>query len=538
MSIYAQHVSTKSTPQTRPIPGKKQIPNSAGGFVFQLDPWKQLDRFLILGCAGGSYYAGEREMTVENAGVVTACAQLDPARTVSRIVAVSDGGLAPKNDPAVFALALCTTVSGAAPAAYAAVPRVCRIGTHLFQFAAACNAVRGWGRGLRRAVANWYTSRTDGDLAYQAVKYQQRNGWSHRDLLRLAHPKKNTPVLRWMTGADVAARDVLRRTSAGGVGRGYDATGELPALIRAFDSLKGCTDPKIAAAVIRTYNLPRECVPTELLKDAGVWDALLERMPLHAMVRNLGNMTKVGLLAPLSDAARRVQAALGDGEKIAKARLHPLSILTALRTYSAGHGLKGGGTWVPVQSVVDALDGAYYAAFDAVVPTGKRWLFGLDVSGSMGTPCAGTPLTCAEGAAALAMTAVRTEPYTFTGGFCNVFTPLQFGARSRLNEVLAETRKHNFGTTDCSQPMEYALTRKIQVDVFVVITDNETYAGARHPVQALQAYRNATGIAAKLIVIGMTATGFTIADPSDEGMLDVCGFSTDVPAVMSEFVRG
>lgn len=193
---------------------------------------------------------------------------------------------------------------------------------------------------------------------------------------------------------------------------------------------------------------------------------------------------------------------------------------------------------MPVQSVVDALDGAYYAAFDAVVPTGKRWLFGLDVSGSMGTPCAGTPLTCAEGAAALAMTAVRTEPYTFTGGFCNVFTPLQFGARSRLNEVLAETRKHNFGTTDCSQPMEYALTRKIQVDVFVVITDNETYAGARHPVQALQAYRNATGIAAKLIVIGMTATGFTIADPSDEGMLDVCGFSTDVPAVMSEFVRG
>ena len=26
------------------------------------------------------------------------------------------------------------------------------------------------------------------DVAYQAVKYRQREGWSHRDLMRLAHP--------------------------------------------------------------------------------------------------------------------------------------------------------------------------------------------------------------------------------------------------------------------------------------------------------------------------------------------------------------
>ncbi len=29
----------KATPQTAPIPGSNQIPNSAGGYAWQLDPW-------------------------------------------------------------------------------------------------------------------------------------------------------------------------------------------------------------------------------------------------------------------------------------------------------------------------------------------------------------------------------------------------------------------------------------------------------------------------------------------------------------------
>ncbi len=36
----------------------------------------------------------------------------------------------------------------------------------------------------------------------------------------------------------------------------------------------------------------------------------------------------------------------------------------------------------------------------------------------------------------------------------------------------------------------------------------------------------------------MTSNGFTLADPNDRGMLDVVGFDTSVPAVISDFVRG
>jgi 60 kDa SS-A/Ro ribonucleoprotein len=36
----------------------------------------------------------------------------------------------------------------------------------------------------------------------------------------------------------------------------------------------------------------------------------------------------------------------------------------------------------------------------------------------------------------------------------------------------------------------------------------------------------------------MTATGFSIADPSDPGMLDVVGFDAAAPQVMADFARG
>jgi 60 kDa SS-A/Ro ribonucleoprotein len=50
--------------------------------------------------------------------------------------------------------------------------------------------------------------------------------------------------------------------------------------------------------------------------------------------------------------------------------------------------------------------------------------------------------------------------------------------------------------------------------------------GQMHPSQALDRYRQKTGIPAKLIVVSMTANPFSIADPNDAGMMDVVGFDT------------
>jgi 60 kDa SS-A/Ro ribonucleoprotein len=86
--------------------------------------------------------------------------------------------------------------------------------------------------------------------------------------------------------------------------------------------------------------------------------------------------------------------------------------------------------------------------------------------------------------------------------------------------------------------MLYAIEREREVDVFVIYTDSETWAGDVHPVQALRQYRERSGIAARLVVVGMVSNGFSIADPNDSGMLDVVGFDTATPAVIADFATG
>jgi 60 kDa SS-A/Ro ribonucleoprotein len=86
--------------------------------------------------------------------------------------------------------------------------------------------------------------------------------------------------------------------------------------------------------------------------------------------------------------------------------------------------------------------------------------------------------------------------------------------------------------------MLYAAAREREVDTFVIYTDSETWAGDVQPDRALRDYRRASGIDARLVVVGMVSNGFSIADPADPGMLDVVGFDTATPQLISDFARG
>ena len=169
---------------------RPQVPNSAGGFAWadrRLGapaplPDPRLGGWLLLrGRADPDARERDRRVALRR--------ERRPARD-REIVAISRDGRAAKNDPAIFALAMAASATEDATrqAALAALPVVCRTGTHLFAFARYVEGFRGWGRSLRRGIATWYLDQPPEQLAYQAVKYRQRDGMTHRDLLRLAHP--------------------------------------------------------------------------------------------------------------------------------------------------------------------------------------------------------------------------------------------------------------------------------------------------------------------------------------------------------------
>ena len=256
----------------------------------------------------------------------------------------------------------------------------------------------------------------------------------------------------------------------------------------------------------------------------------------------------------MSAAARYIADRITDQDALTKARIHPMNVLLAQRTYSAGQSFRGSNTWSPVPRITDALDEAFYKAFGNVEPAGKRTMLALDVSGSMSFSAINDmPITPREASAALALVQMATEPDVMTVGFTGdrdpysgyrsqlgskAVTPLNISPRQRLDDVIDHVSGLPFGPTDCAAPMQYALANNIAVDTFVVYTDNETWAGHTHPHQALEEYRQKTGINAKLIVVGMTATDATIADPNDPGMLDIAGFDAGVPNLITEFSKG
>lgn len=532
------HTSTRETPQSQKIPGSDQEKNNAGGYSFVADQWTRLERFLIIGTEGGTYYVGERELTLDNAENLLECIKEDGPRVVETIVEISDAGRAIKNDVCLFALAVASAHGdeNTRRAAYDALPDVARIGTHLFQFAEYRSAFAGWSSGYRRAVSNWYNQKNPRYLAYQLLKYRQRYGWNHQDMLNLAHPEPAAPIYDQLFHYVIEGNTPVSW-----------ANGEAGEYVEAYLKMQdlGENDVSEAVRLIDEYRLTREMVPTELLKNTEVWEALFHDMPTNALIRNLANLTRRGVLTPLSSNAKNVVEQLTDPSILAKARVHPISVLNELKTYRDGVvpsgylRYSGGHTdYEPVPTVIDALDEAFYLAFDVVEPAGKRFLLGLDVSGSMSRQIPYfSNLTAAEATAAMAMVTTRTEPQTHAVAFSDRLKNFPITKRQRLDDVMRTAEGINFGRTDCAQPMLYALKNDMEVDAFVIYTDSETWVGHIHPMQALRKYREATGIPAKLVVVGATSNGFTIADPKDPGSLDVVGFDSSGPQLISEFIR-
>src|SRR5438046_3599588 len=559
---YAKILNRRNTPQSQPIPGSNQVRNSGGGYSWQVDDWTRLDRFLILGAEGGTYYITEHDLVKQNHDAIVRCIKADGIRAVNRIVEISDSGRAPKNDPAFFALARVATHGDkeARALAFKNLGKVCRIGTHLFHFAEYVNALRGWGRGLRNAVGHWYVSREADELAHQAVQSRQRAGWSHGDLLRLAHAKapsrEHEAVFRWMLNGteSLGEREVKRKVRGEDRVAKYGAVGELPKLIEAFERVKRTSNVVEVVKLIDEFDLPREAIPTQWLNEVAVWDALLVRMPMTAMIRNLGKMTSLGLIAPFSDAKRLIIRKLKDETALKRSRTHPLAVLVAQKIYAQGHGEKGALKWSPVAAIVDALDAAFYATFSNVEPCNKPVRLALDVRGSMaGSMIAGSCISAREASAAMALITAATEPeheiIAFAaptrGGYGGMhgggepgITRVNLSPRMSLAEVIKRIEAIPMGGTDCALPMLWAVRNTLKVSGFVTYTDSETWAGNIHPAQALRQYRTEFVGDAKAVVVGMTSNGFTLADPNDRGMLDVVGFDTSVPAVIADFVRG
>jgi 60 kDa SS-A/Ro ribonucleoprotein len=540
---YNKHVSLRNTPQTEPIIGKNMKPNNSGGFGFEITDEMVLDRFHILGTEGGTYYVGERKLTIDNVKRIIELIKNKGEYVVDRVVEISYQGRAPKNSPALFVLALCTSPTFAdvntRKKAFENMPKVARIPTHLFEFIGYMQSFRGWGRAAKNGIQNWYQSKSPEQLEFHMVKYRQRDGWTHNDVLRLAKPVPIDAEHDMLY--EFAKKDRIDRENNF-------------KLIEGYIKAKEATTEKEIVSIIRDYNIPMEAIPTQFKNSKEVWSTILPNLPITATIRNLRNMAIYGVLNPFSENSKMVASRISDRDIIRKGRVHPIQFLNAIMTYPVGEtrvfqggmlhykgNKKDNTSWVVDKDIVEALNVGFSHGFDNVEPSNKRILVALDISGSMGwQPCLGMrTVNPREASAALSLITVNTEPNHMIGVFTREFRQFT-GIKSGMdiNSAINAISGLNFGGTNITSPIEWLTKHNLEVDAIFCYTDNETYwYGSPHPCQALEKYRQRFGINTKFVTVSMCANRTTVADPNDPNMLDIVGFDTATPKIISEYLK-
>lgn len=512
----------------KPLSKPDMVRNTDGaGYVFKLDALKQLDRFLILGTESPTYYATSKKLTESNIKNITKLIQEDPQGCLERILEISVEGRAPKNDPAIFALSLFFKYASPEWKYKASMEanKVLRTFTHLATFMEYVTQFHGQGRSVRRLMSRWYTERAPEQVLYQYTKYSNRNGWAHKDIVHLAHVKPTTEQLQALFS------HMFGKTNDS------DLAEVFPQYQSDID-LRQISSVNEALTIIR--NNPRvqwEQIPTQFLKEGAVWEALLPNMGMTALIRSLGRMSAAGVFgSTLSASTKTAISRLTNKEELKKAMIHPIQALTAWSTYGKGYSVKGKTTWNTNSRILAALEETYLLSFSNAPKTGLNYYIGVDTSGSMtcGEVCGIPGMRPIDAAACIAHERVMVEDWVEVVGFSHTLTKLKLNKSDNLNTAIRKVANGQIGSTNPGLLIEDALKHRYPVDVFIMVTDNEVNHG-KHPFMLLKKFRQQVNPKAKLVVIGLTATGFTLADPSDGGMLDIVGFDSSAPSLIAEF---
>ncbi|XP_061167369.1 RNA-binding protein RO60-like [Saccostrea echinata] len=555
-----------------------QIKNKAGGYVYETDLKTQLARFLLLGSSKLFYQTESMDFTSQDFTCISILIHDGFGKKVVEFIKhFSEEGRAYRQESLLFALAVCCKSNDLETkrAGYNALQSVCRIPSHLFLFIDYCKEIseenhssKGWGRQHRKAVSNWYINFGMEEsklilLAQYLSKYKKRYGWTHRDIIRLAHPKvsETNPALKYLIMVAVKGKrfadssDFMKNERK----KPDFVTSFLAEIIKYFDKVenaKKSKDVNTIVELILRFKLVREHIPTCFLNEKEVWKALIKHMPMTAMMRNLGKMSSLNLFRTKRDSVNEISFEeqiitdkLKNRELICKARIHPYAYFVALSKYNQGLAMNVNLSWPVCPHIADALEEGFYISFINVTPTKKHFLLALDVTSDMHLTAKKCEvdthsLSALDAAIFMIVLTTRTESFSETILFSDdKYLPISVNSNDTFHDLKQNVCKKISGykssTSDVSLPFKYAIERRRLADVFVIFTNSDKSLGSVHPAQAVQFYRESSGKKdARLIVCEMGSSKHSVGDIEDRYTLTVSGFDSNVPKLINDFAQG
>jgi 60 kDa SS-A/Ro ribonucleoprotein len=198
------------------------------------------------------------------------------------------------------------------------------------------------GRAIHRAVGNFFRNKMN---EYWALKYasaSRSHGYDLGDLIITHHiaAKKDDPaqqaLFRYLVlrsaisqGTDQRKRDTAKKQMAEFI------TEKLHLLpqVEAYEKLKNASTEKEQIELIKLGRLPMEVITAEVTMTPALWEAVMEQMPVFALLRNIETLRRAGVL----DKNREyISKRLTDAVALEKAKIMPYNLLKAFDKIESG----------------------------------------------------------------------------------------------------------------------------------------------------------------------------------------------------------
>ncbi|KHN75211.1 60 kDa SS-A/Ro ribonucleo-like protein [Toxocara canis] len=511
-----------------------QVRNSAGGYVFKVDDLNRIRRFLILGTEGGTYYSSEQEITMDN--VKAMCEIIEKGKgplLLREIIQISLEGRAPKQDPTLFALALCARYrvrDTTRPDVHRQVMKKYKGKTLTDEDCK--KIVQEVERRTKEALEANARRQTSGSGFEQQAPPEAYDDYqkalqkmAFRAILKVC--RIPTHLFTFVAYCQKISAETGDKRNSKGWGRAMRA-----AITHWYFNQK----PERLAMLITKYQNRSGFRHRDLLR-------LCHIRPMMSFPSNHNywhhhkeyDFLLAYIVGDTEEGRKRVAEAAGDGIKKAKKEVAKKETDEERKKREEKERER-----MEKQMARMKLREANKKSFS----THKL----PDAPDAEGSP-----------AATLIWAFEEMKGITEPGKAADLIRGCGL-VREHVPSRLLDS-KVVWEALLIDMPMT-ALIRNLgklaSIDMITDKPENENvkqiwnvrkkirshYSLAKnglhvHPFQALQQYREQMKILdAKLIVMGMTATSFTIADPDDRGMLDICGFDSAVPELVKEFVLG
>lgn len=486
--------------------------NEAGGVAYALGPEAGLAQLAATGCLSHTFYA-TAEAQLDQA--LAFANQADPEFVARCAVYARREGYM-KDMPAL----LCAVLAARKETALLAriFPLVIDNAKMLRNFVQIIRSGRvgrkSLGSAPRNLVRSWFGSRTDDQVFRSNVGDKPSLG----DVVRLSHPKPDTDSRRALYGYLT--------------GQKHDAA-KLPTLVQSYEALKAWAKAKEGDSP-ELPDVPFEMLTALELGEKG-WRSIAERATWTQTRMNLNTFARHGLMADKSIVAM-LATRLRDAALIEKARAFPYQLMMAYLAVDEK---------VP-HEIKEALQDAMEVATRNVPAFEGQTFVAVDVSGSMSDAATGnrgsatSKVRCVDVAALFASTILRQNGSARAIAFNASPMPLSLNPRDTVLTNAQKIAAMLNGGTACSAPLVLLNAEQAKGDLFVLISDNQSWADVRvhgSPLMNEWASFRRRNPKARMVCLDIAPYATTQA-VDREDILQVGGFSDNVFKIVADFAAG